>query len=484
VTAPRPPRAPTSRGRASQDPGGSAPAFHATAFAALWAVGHLAHAFRKEPVTDALSWLLLLACALVLHRPSSPGRLGVLAVAQIALFADRMPKTDNHLYILAFANAGLLVTALPLALRGRGWDRASFGLARTWAAVVFLVSYGAAALSKLNRDFLFAEDTCALALLDDAAAAVGSDRALVPEALQAAVPFVVAGVELAVPVLLALRATRAAGVVLAVLFHLAISISPTATAVDFTVLIFAVLALFVPLGGAAGRPVRRLAARLRAGLREGRRRGLRPALDWDTAALLGLFAALVVFQWRLGTVAGNRSWAVNAPLALLLGAALVWAAVRLRGAPDRFRVSLRPLRAPHYGLLALLVLNAAAPYLGWKTDGTFTMYSNLDTYAGESNHYLFPRVGSGTPHDDLVRVVATSSDRLGAYVGSDLLLTWHQLRRALARDPEASVTYVRGGRTYAYDRAAENPELVSTDPVLHKLLSHRPHVEGPSRCMW
>jgi hypothetical protein len=446
---------------------------HALLFGALWAFAHLAHAFRKEPTHDPLSWLYLLACVLLICRPASPARLGLLCLAQLAVFVGRLPLTDNHMYIMAFANAGLLVVTAPLVVKRRGWDVRAFGVARNYVVVVFLMAYFAAALAKLNEDFLFGEASCALSMMGDAMHVIGMDRSALLASVSAAVPFMVAGVELAVPLLLAIGAVRSVGIIMAVLFHLAISISPTATAIDFTVIIFTVLALLVPVDSwLAKARTKHLPSKYR------------PPVGRATVGILFLFFVLVVFEWRLGTVAGNRSWMLLAPVALVLGAALVVAAVKLRGVSDGYRVSLSRLSAAHFPLLALLVLNIASPYVGLKTAGTFTMYSNLSTYQNKSNHYLIPRFNRGTMHDDLVEIVSTTNARLQSLQERGLLVTWHELRRDLARDSTASISYVRGGEVYTYPRAADNPELVTLDPVLHKLLAHRPHAGVQGSCMW
>lgn len=450
-------------------------ALYAQAFFVLWSVAHLAHALRKEPFNDAFSWLNVLACVLLLLRPGSAARLAGLCVAQIALFVDRMPITDNHLYIMAFVNAGLLVVALPLALRRQAWSPATFGVARTYVAVVFLGSYAAAALSKLNPDFLFSEASCALSMLDDAGRAVGLDRTALPASMADAVPLLVAGTELAIPLLLALRRTRAVGIGVTVAFHLAISLSPTATAIDFTVAIAAVLFLFLP-------PSDRLGADLEA-LRRSVERVV-GRLDRGAVGAGLLFGVMVVYQWRLGTVAGNRGWALLAITAVGLGAALVAAVVRDRGTAERAALSPRRLRPAHVALLGLALLNVAAPYLGWKTAGTYTMYSNLDTFEATSNHYLFPRLNPGTFQDDLVEILDTSNERLDRVRERGDRITWHELRRVLARDPEARIAYRRGGERIDHARAADDPALVTRDPVLHKLLGHRAQAAPPGRCLW
>eukprot|EP00746_Dinoflagellata_sp_MGD_P141816 gnl/MRDRNA2_/MRDRNA2_74861_c0_seq3.p1 gnl/MRDRNA2_/MRDRNA2_74861_c0~~gnl/MRDRNA2_/MRDRNA2_74861_c0_seq3.p1 ORF type:complete len:323 (+),score=31.97 gnl/MRDRNA2_/MRDRNA2_74861_c0_seq3:118-969(+) len=47
-------------------------------------------------------------------------------------------------------------------------------------------------------------------------------------------------------------------------------------------------------------------------------------------------------------------------------------------------------RGPMYFAIATLALNGSAPYLGIKTQGTWTMFSNLRVENGSSNHFVVP----------------------------------------------------------------------------------------------
>jgi hypothetical protein len=122
--------------------------------------------------------------------------------------------------------------------------------------------------------------------------------------------------------------------------------------------------------------------------------------------------------------------------------------------------------------------------MGIKTVGTFTMYSNLNTYDSQSNHFFLPRVTGPTLHDDLVDIVRSSNEELDALRRRGLRITWHELRRELARDPEASISYIRGGKLFEYDRADQNSELTTLHSVLHKLVWHRPDDRHSPQCLW
>ncbi|MGI8624212.1 MAG: hypothetical protein ACR2NB_12190, partial [Solirubrobacteraceae bacterium] len=90
------------------------------------------------------------------------------------------------------------------------------------------------------------------------------------------------------------------------------------------------------------------------------------------------------------------------------------------------------------GLLAL-VLNAASPYLGLKTEATFAMFSNLQTEPGHWNHLLLPeRLRIFDAQDDLVRIVRSSDPRLERRVHDKTLMVRFELERYLRANPHAS----------------------------------------------
>ncbi len=133
----------------------------------------------------------------------------------------------------------------------------------------------------------------------------------------------------------------------------------------------------------------------------------------------------------------------------------------------------RPRHVVYFVLLALVVLDAASPYAGGKTITSFTMYSNLRTEGGTSNHFFLPRVSLASGQDDLVEILETSDPLLRKVRRTGSLITWHELRRRLSAAPTASIRYLRGGTVFSYAEARENPELVTLDPIARRLLAYR-----------
>jgi hypothetical protein len=442
-------------------------------------VGHLAHLLRKQGPDHPASWLLLLCGVLLLARPRSRVRLAALALSQIWLLLSRMPGTDNHLYLMGFVNAGLLAAVATSWLRDRVGAAEHVETAAPYARLTLLLAYSAAAVAKLNQGFFDPAQSCAVTMFYDALRIVGVRRPFVPTQLEALMPFVIAGTELAIPLLLLVRRTRIAGVVVAVLLHLAMSLSPTATAIDFTLVLFALVFLFLPASAATAVRQRRHDLWARIGHPVYGSKAVRVGAPLLLFCFLG---TMLVLSWA--TVAGKRNWLLLAPTALLVGGALLHLARRSSGAATSDHLSWR-ISPPQVVLIALLLINISTPYLGLKTTGTFTMYSNLQTANRQSNHLLIPRAPYRTRQDDLVRIVDSSNSSLKQIAKRGSYITWHELRRSMSADPGASITYIRnGGDLVALAEAREDPELVRRDPVLHWLIGYRTYDPVRSGCLW
>lgn len=484
-------------------------AVQAQVFTVLWAIAHLGHLLRKGDPTDPLVWGVFLAALVVLARPRSWWAIGLLAAVQVAYLYRLLPATDNHLLILGAGNLGVLVAALSWRWRrvreDERDDRQADGLtpadrvghpvvgALPYLRLAILIAYGAAAIAKLNAGFFDIAESCAVTMTDDALAILGDRAPALPLGVQHALPFVIAGVELAIPLLLLVRRTRLIGVATVVVFHLAMSLSPTATAGDFTLVLFAFAFLFLPpqagiwfteWWSTATAPLRQLTSAGAGGV------------VVRAVGFAGLGVALGALIWHRGsrytTVAGNRNWVLIAAAGLVLGGALLAAAWRARteatsqddpAGPGAGR-TLVPAGAIYVLLLSLPVANAAAPYLGSRSIATFTMYSNLQTEARSSNHLLLPRWPRDGSQDDLVSIDASSNRRLQRLANREVQLTYHELRRRLAADPEASIRFERAGEVVEVDRAAAVPELVTLHPVSHRFIGHRAYDPARASCRW
>jgi len=445
-------------------------------FNILWALAHITHLLRKGKGEDPVVWLLIFLALVVFDKPRSQLRISVLAAAQLVYLFLEMPITDNHMYIMGFVNIGL-VTIFLKNYFNNSWHRLeSMQPVISFGAVVILISYSAAALSKLNYDFFNTANSCSVSMFVDAMAIFGGVGSEYYSYIFPIMPFLIAGVEIAIPILLLIPKTRLYGVVMVTVFHFLMSFSPTATALDFTIILISMMVLFLP---------GEIFERIKIRLEKERISDIKEKIISykNLLFLLAAFFILSMLMTNLGNVSENRNWLLLFPVAVLSGSLILFLTF------SAMRQSMRSTIFKQPGLVesvifALLLLNITSPYLGFKTAGTFTMYSNLQTSGLESNHFIFGRAPFETRMDDLVKIIDSSDQNLTKMSESDVAISMHELRRELAKKPDASITFSRGDEIIRLDHASQDPHLTRTDPLMHKLVGFRLHQNNDIKCMW
>ena len=414
------------------------------AFGALWAIALLWHqvAYRAVLASTADAGLAL-AAAWALLRPWSAGRMALLAALHVAAVARDLPSALNHWYFGGLVSLGLLL-AIGAAWRARRADAAApaepyLAFAPAGRACLLLI-YLLSGFHKLNADFLDPAVSCGPKLY-----ATLARRLWLPDSGPLVEAAAIGGtllVELGLPVLLLFPRTRLAGVLLAVPFHVALGIAGYPR---FSALCLALLLLFLP-------PPARAAT--------SRRPGWAPALhgrDRSTASSPGLLA---------------RVWS------------------RLAAGPPPGR----PLFAPRVGVAmlapALILVSGLTPYAGLGTERAFSMYSNLRTEGGRSNHFLVPAGAQLFPYQrDLVEIRSSSVPRLRTLAARGLAVPSAELRAMLSEEMrrgrrELAVGIVRGGAARDVAAAERDPELaLPVSPVALNLLRFRAiEIAGPRHC--
>jgi hypothetical protein len=454
-----------------------------TLFASLWAVAALFHVLGpsgaaigvfSNPTALGLTHVLLAICAIwLLARPAQNLPLMLLPAFGLIAAWREAPTLGNHWLLAAFVNLALLLAALG-TMREWSIDRnrlaeAFLPVAR-WCLVLF---YAFAAFSKLNSSFFDTAVSCSTYYFDETAGSLGFNTPLAVGAggLADLLPFVTAGTELSIPILLLSRRTRVFGVVLGLGFHSLIALDRLHLFVDFSSVLAAMFVLFLPT---------RFATSALAFLKG---KGAWLLILWATVAVLVLGAQWIgrgelayfvfsegrLFIWYifdativLGVViwlARNRGRTLERPFALR-GNGPIWLAV----------------------IPALLVLNGLLPYVELRTAYAFNMYSNLKMVDGQSNHFI---VRSSLPlwgrQADLVKVLASSDPGLNSYSTSNYLLPWVSFKVYLAKHPSDAIIFERGGKRYVVDRASSYPELVTAPSLLVQKLFALRAVDGSDR---
>ena len=150
--------------------------------------------------------------------------------------------------------------------------------------------------------------------------------------------------------------------------------------------------------------------------------------------------------------------AVGGLLVLASGLTLQWSASRARWGRVPRSLLVIPL---------LLFLYAASPYVGGRTTGVFTMFSNLRTEADANNHLFMPTADVFGYQDDIVEFVSVSDPELERLADEGLAMPRFQIGAILEEYPEVEITGTRDGEAVRYGPGAD------TDPVGDRSLLER-----------
>ena len=417
-------------------------------FALTWAAAvlfHLAGNTRLAPEWGRAS--LGLAALLVLSRPRNPWLALPLSAAVVVNVWLEAPILGNHWLLHGFV-AVLVAGAVIL---GRGDPDAVLDRLVGPARLILLAFYAFAAFAKLNTDFFEPTVSCAVFYLRESADSWGA-HALVeglPTGVERSVAFAVAGIELSIPVLLALRRTRHAGVIVALLFHYVLAFDRTHQFFDFSSVLATLFLLFLDESVRLAVVDRFRAARDRVEAR------------WKSGPELAGILALVAAAGVVVLASGPGRWPAPKVLRevgvwvwLIYGIVLIVAvirAVRRGGSSSSPLAAVRP--AGILWLLPLLAMaNGLTPYLELKTGHGWNMYSNLVVADGESNHLLVRRsIALSDAQSRLVEIVETDDPRLEFYVSGGWLLAETQLVDYLADRPGVRVTGRVGNEVVQYE---------------------------------
>lgn len=463
-------------------------------FATLFAMALVFHYSDSQPLAVVPALLAGLP-ALLLPGSVAAAALAVAAGATVAVL--NLPAASNHLVLSLLVAVALGTAALwALTVRNRPGAPDSFvqrwlDAARSPVGFVLLVVYLFTVFDKLNTAYFAPETSCGSDLFGQLIWLNGFDGVVPGPAVGQFVAIVAVVIEAAILALLAVPRLRFWGVLLGVGFH---SILALASFYDFATVVFAVYVLLVPTEVFAT---------------------LAPRTTLLRRVALGGFAAHVLLS-----VVSSSADAPASPIGLPWHTLLVltWAVAvipfmvaLLRGyraaKSDGVRTPnwrLRPLVLLVAPLLALA--NGVTPYVGLKTVANFSMFSNLHTEEGTTNH-LLPGVTAlelaGYPRDTVTVVGLelpeqpgdmTALSRQTRWMNEDppVRIPWLELRRTVLLWKDAGITgvriaYLHGGPPQVVDDATKDPALAAPLPWWQRhLLAFRAVDSGSGAdiCRW
>ena len=467
-----------------------------TIFAALWAIALIVEQLKwDEWRTSPIQFLLAVTAFCVLLRPGSVAGLILLAATQLASTIEWLPEVSNHRLFTGFISFAFLLLSTRLLTGGKAETEKVFADFASVCRISLILLYLFTAFHKLNSDFFDRTTSCAVVeyykILDRL-----NERLELPWGE----PLAIYGtmiIEFGVPLLLILRRTRFAGLILAILFHFALGISGY---FNFSAMAYALLFLFVPQ-----RIVERIKEQIvQRNLIRQFNTLFRPIVPWlIPILLLAATFVLLLSPWTPRPVMMSmfRDVTIRVPGVLshavlltwcffsLFGIALLIFAYRSGPVPwPRAREILLPRSWIGWTVPVLLLLNGFSAYLGLKTETSFSMYSNLSTESGKSNHFLIKAdPGWFDYQHQLVQIVDSNDPELRSFIEKQYLVTHHTLRTFARRRVHAG----QGKFWIAYkgvdNRLIEGPlekqlDLLTPEPWWsRKLLHFRPVPQGTKR---
>jgi len=463
-------------------------------FAYLWAFSGLLDIAPFDAwFASPLHTLSAASCAFVLLRPRWLPGFAAMHALRIATFAWDSPDTANHQLLYAIASA-VVLCAYPLAAHRKAGRPSAQDWLETFAPVLRLslfVLYFFGVLHKLNRDYFDPRVSCGVNIFVGVAPAWLDALATSSRASRISL---IAGsllLESAVPWLLAFGRTRRAGIAVGALFHVFLGLRFYA----FSSGLLALYALFVPTS------VWELASARVAELRA--RGGVLAALLSPAAASAAALLVVVGFgasgalqredsEWVAFPSGGFPLFAAGwmalmfVPLAWLLGSKRLAAAFAGRS-PGRLAY------APILLVFPLLVFfHGMSPYLGLRTVPAFSMFSNLRTEGGLTNHWFMPsralRIAGF--QEDLVTVRLAKDEELIRFARRPRR-TFYDLKMRIQRMAASGkhdifVSYRRGSEVKTLTHAETDPELMEPVPWWQrKWLKFRPvPITTQRECSW
>lgn len=327
-----------------------------------------------------------------------------------------LPFVADHVHL----QLALLIALIPSWRAERPEPaRASGGL-----LYIAIAMYVFVALAKLNANFFDPIHSCATLLHRYFVEFWGLGDLMHQSAF---IPWSVAITEGLVFVLLAIPRTRKLGAILGTCFHLMISSPPNIQVQDYNAALIAAFILAFDDEVIASFD----------------RRFIQRAILPGTI-ILSLSALLVLADRDAYFLPYIIGYTISYGALYLFVAALVFKQLRrlrLGAAPSVQAASVAKVWWVTKLLVALFVINGLSPYLGLKTLGSFTMFSNLRIAATQNNHWFMPQLGlAQEQRAQVIYPVASEDARLAGLIKDELGVTRFELERIASQRPNAPLS--------------------------------------------
>lgn len=448
-------------------------------FTVLWSIATLFHMAYAGVFEEKLNYALLtLAALFVIYKPGNVKGFIVLMILQLYDVFYLLPEVNNHWLFTAFVNITIIQVLIFLIIKDKSFyvDKTRWiGLFAPILRIEVLILYFFAVFHKLNSDFLDPQISCATELLD---AQNKFNFPITPEIFALAGYFTLF-IETAIPLLLFFQRTRKTGIVIGLLFHSVLAYSSYNGYFDFSSMMFALYFLFAD-------------------------KSLTDSIvnDYQKIKVIKLFD-----RFSLSRLSG---------LILLIIIGLAFLHILVRRFPEfpdfnlyifwllynlvflyvilSYYFRKTDVTEPQFFSICnkgfwimpiLVFFNGISPYLGLKTESSFSMFSNLRTEAGISNHYLMPAsLQIFDFQKEYVELISSTDPFLQkAADEKKKMVLFHFNRYVLAKKP-SRVEYLLNGKREVFVAGDEgSTRMIPKDFYLFtKLFNFRLYQDGPQPC--
>lgn len=419
-------------------------------FARAWALATVFHFISYAEI----SWFAVAQCAVGVGLIVTPrvGLLVALAGLQVLEVGFKLPgDVSNHWLLSAFVSLAIICAFFLTSIKTRSLNppaRQVYSVFRPAGAIILLTVYFFAIFHKLNFSYFNPEISCAVSHYL-------ASLSVLPDNLQDLLtlpPTFVIGAslvaEIAIFVLLWFPRTRLMGILIGLIFHAILTTHPGYYFYNFSAVVAALYVLFLSNHDLSH--FRLLAHRL---FSQQTRVRLRTHC-YGSAVIFAVLSTLALITLRMTGLeqfefllkeAGRFIWFL---IAIIVSTGVVGIIIKKLSSSG----STQPLNPGKYQVIlalffgSLVVFNGLNPYLGLRTQTTFSMFSNLRTEGGATNHLIVPSSWQVFNYQrDLVLVLQSSDPELQFIAQRQQVLTYLTLREIVSHNDVEYLVYVRDG---------------------------------------
>jgi len=411
-------------------------------FAFIWSAATISHQFYYGLIFSSnLDSLLTLLAFITILQPFRYKLFLIQVFVQVITIFNQLPYVFNHWFLAFFVSIIIVLSYLKLIYTNRSFSTTSDELYTQFAPalrIVLLIVYFSAFFHKLNADYFSIDVSCGVMMYSR----LWGIFNFLPKstAIQYISIYLSLIIEIGIPILLLFRSTRIFGVLLGLYTHLIMGFIGY---INFSIIMFALLVLYLPGNYFL----------IEKSIKDEEQNRFNKSIEVLKFFLYSLSLIFVIFYifnrfgYILDQIKINKSIAkVNFSLFGFL--IIITFLYFLKSKSYLWSKSFYKINFLQAFILLLFMLNTASPYLGFKTQNVFSMYSNLSTENYSSNHLLVKN-GSlfGKFQNDLVIIGKTNIDKLKQHK----IMVYEQMKNYVYEEfrkgkGNYEVLYIRNGK--------------------------------------